>query len=112
MRALNADYINSGNSDNNWIYIDIINFNICGYRTEPAKLKFESYIEERIRMLSFSLSTTGLSSTPETHYNRIRAFLKHDGAIKCYKHLVSENIVPTVWQRAIQLAFEQQYIHI
>jgi hypothetical protein len=74
--------------------------------TEPAKLKFESYIEERIRMFSFSLSTSRLSSTPETHYNRVRAFLKYDGAIKCYEHLVSENVIPTVWQKAIQPALE------
>jgi len=54
-----------------------------GTLTEPEKLKFESYIEERIRMFSFSLSTSRLSSTPESHYNRVRAFLKHNSAIKC-----------------------------
>ena len=42
--------------------------------TEPEKLKFENYIEERIRMFSFGLSASRLSSTPELHYNRVRAF--------------------------------------
>ena len=31
------------------------------------KLKFENYIEERIRMISFSLCNSRLSSTPEFH---------------------------------------------
>ena len=70
------------------------------------KLKFENYIEERIRMFSFSLSTSRLSSTPEFHYNRVKAFLKYDGAMKCYEHLVAENVIPTVWQKAIHLALE------
>ena len=70
------------------------------------KLKFENYIEERIRMFSFSLSTSRLSSTPEFHYNRVKAFLKYDGAMKCCEHLVAENVIPTVWQKAIHLALE------
>ena len=74
--------------------------------TVLEKLKFENYIEERIRMFSFSLNTSRLSSTPEFHYNRVRAFLKYDGAMKCYEHLVSENVIPTVWQKAIQPAIE------
>ena len=37
---------------------------------------------------------------------RVRAFLKYDGAMKCYEHLVSENVIPTVWQKAIQPALE------
>ena len=70
------------------------------------KLKFENYIEERIRMFSFSLSTSRLSSTPEFHYNRVKAFLKYDGAMKCYEYLVAENVIPTVWQKAIHPALE------
>ena len=70
------------------------------------KLKFDSYIEERIRMFSFSLNISRLSSTPEAQYDRARAFLEYDGAIKCYEHLVSENVIPTVWQKAIQPALE------
>ena len=70
------------------------------------KLKFEDYIEERIRMFSFSLSISKLSSTPEFHYYQVRAFLKYDRAMRCYEHLVSENVIPTVWQTAIQPALE------
>ena len=60
-------------------------------------------------MLNFiksSLSTSRLSSTPEFHYNRVKAFLKYDGAMKCCEYLVAENVIPTVWQKAIHLALE------
>ena len=94
-----------------WLQTDNLALIVKGRENYEAlsiseKLKFENYIEERIRMFSFSLSTSRLSSTPEFHYNRIKAFLKYDGAMKCYEHLVAENVIPTVWQKAIHLALE------
>lgn len=70
------------------------------------KLKFENHIEDRIRIFSFSLSTSRLSSAPNFHYNRVKAFLKYDGAMKCYEHLVAENVISAVWQKAIHPALE------
>ena len=73
---------------------------------DTEKQKFEYYIDERIRMFSFSLSTGQLSSTPQFHHKRIKEFFKYQGCIQCYKHLVSEKIIPTAWQRHIQEALE------
>ena len=73
---------------------------------DTEKQKFEYYIDERIRMFSFSLSTGQLSSTPQFHYKRIKEFFKYQGCIQCYKHLVSEKVIPTAWQRHIQRALE------
>ena len=75
---------------------------------ETEKQKFEYYIDERIRMFSFSLSTGRLSSTPEFHYNRIKAFFKYKGCIECYEHLLSENLIPYAWQTHIQAALKSK----
>lgn len=32
---------------------------------------------------------------------RVRAFLKYAGAMKCYEHIVSGNAIPTVWKKAV-----------
>ena len=73
---------------------------------DTEKQKFEYYIDERVRMFSFSLSTGQVSSTPQFHYKRIKEFFKYQGCIQCYKHLVSEKVIPTAWQRHIQGALE------
>ena len=73
---------------------------------DTEKQKFEYYIDERVRMFSFSLSTGQVSSTPQFHYKRIKEFFKYPGCIQCYKHLVSEKVIPTAWQRHIQRALE------
>ena len=73
---------------------------------DTEKQKFEYYIDERVRMFSFSLSTGQVSSTPQFHYKRIKAFFKYKGCIQCYKHLVSEKVIPTAWQRHIQEALK------
>ena len=73
---------------------------------DTEKQKFEYYIDERVRMFSFSLSTGQVSSTPQFHYKRIKEFFKYQGCIQCYKHLVSEKVIPTAWQRHIQRALE------
>ena len=75
---------------------------------ETEKQKFEYYIDERIRMFSFSLSTGRLSSTPEFHYNRIKAFFKYKGCIECYEHLLAENLIPYAWQTHIQAALKSK----
>ena len=77
-----------------------------GALDDKEKQKFEYYIDERVRMFSFSLSTGQLSSTPQFHYKRIKQFFKYQGCIQCYKHLVSEKIIPTAWQRHIQEALK------
>ena len=56
---------------------------------DKEKHKFEYYIDECVRMFSFSLSTGQLSPTPQFHYKRIKEFFKYRGCIQCYKHLVS-----------------------
>ncbi len=94
-----------------WLQTDNLALIVKGRENYEAlsiseKLKFENYIEERIRMFSFSLSSSRLSSTPEFHYNRVKAFLKYDGAMKCYEYLVAKNVIPTVWQKAIHPALE------
>ena len=73
---------------------------------DKEKQKFEYYIDERVRMFSFSLSTGQVSSTPQFHYKRIKEFFKYQGCIQCYKHLVSEKVIPTAWQRHIQEALK------
>ena len=73
---------------------------------DTEKQKFEYYIDERVRMFSFSLSTGQVSSTPQFHYKRIKEFFKYHGRIQCYEHLVSEKVIPTAWQRHIQEALE------
>ena len=73
---------------------------------DTEKQKFEYYIDERVRMFSFSLSTGQVSSTPQFHYKRIKEFFKYQGCIQCYEHLVSEKVIPTAWQRHIQEALE------
>ena len=65
---------------------------------ETEKQKFEYYIDERIRIFSFSLSTGQVSFTPQFHYKRIKEFFKYQGCIQCYEHLVSEKVIPTAWQ--------------
>ena len=77
-----------------------------GALDDKEKQKFEYYIDERVRMFSFSLSTGQLSSTPQFHYKRIKEFFKYQGCIQCYKHLVSEKVIPTAWQRHIQEALK------
>ena len=73
---------------------------------DTEKQKFEYYIDERVRMFSFSLSTGLVSSAPQFHYKRIKEFFKYHGCIQCYEHLVSEKVIPTAWQRHIQEALE------
>ena len=73
---------------------------------ETEKQKFEYYIDDRVRMFSFSLSTGRLSLTPEFHYKRIKAFFKYRGCIQCYEHLVSEKVIPTAWQQHIRAALK------
>ena len=77
-----------------------------GALDDTEKQKFEYYIDERVRMFSFSLSTGQVSSTPQFHYKRIKEFFKYQGCIQCYKHLVFEKVIPTAWQRHIQGALE------
>ena len=77
-----------------------------GALDDTEKQKFEYYIDERVRMFSFSLSTGQVSSTPQFHYKRIKKFFKYQGCIQCYKHLVSEKVIPTAWQRHIQEALK------
>ena len=77
-----------------------------GALDDTEKQKFEYYIDERVRMFSFSLSTGQVSSTPQFHYKRITEFFKYQGCIQCYKHLVSEKVIPTAWQRHIQEALK------
>ena len=77
-----------------------------GALDDKEKQKFEYYIDERVRMFSFSLSTGQLSSSPQFHYKRIKEFFKYQGCIQCYKHLVSEKVIPTAWQRHIQEALK------
>ena len=77
-----------------------------GALDDKEKQKFEYYIDERVRMFSFSLSTGQLSSTPQFHFKRIKGFFKNQGCIQCYKHLVSEKVIPTAWQRHIQEALK------
>ena len=48
---------------------------------DTEKQKFEYYIDERVRMFSFSLSTGQVSSTPQFHYKRIKEFFKYHGCI-------------------------------
>ena len=50
---------------------------------ETEKQKFEYYIEERIRIFSFRLSTGRSSSAPKFQYNMIKEFFKHKGCIEC-----------------------------
>ena len=73
---------------------------------ETEKQKFEYYIDERVRMFSFSLSTGQMSSTPQFHYERIKEFFKYRGCIQCYEHLVSEKVIPTAWQRHVKEALK------
>ena len=73
---------------------------------DTEKQKFEYYIDERVRMFSFSLSTGQVSSTPQFHYKRIKEFFKYKGCIQCYEHLVSEKVIPTAWQRHVQEALK------
>ena len=73
---------------------------------DTEKQKFEYYIDERVRMFSFSLSTGQVSSTPQFHYKRIKEFFKYHGCIQCYEHLVAEKVIPTAWQQHIQEALE------
>ena len=77
-----------------------------GALNNKEKQKFEYYIDERVRIFSFSLSTGQLSSTPQIHYKRITEFFKYQGCIQCYKHLVSEKVIPTASQRHIQEALK------
>ena len=77
-----------------------------GALDDKEKQKFEYYIDERVRMFSFSLSTGQVSSTPQFHYRRIKEFFKYQGCIQCYEHLVSEKVIPTAWQRHIQEAMK------
>ena len=73
---------------------------------DTEKQKFEYYIDVRIRMFSFSLSTGQMSSTPQFHYERIKEFFKYQGCIQCYEHLVSEKVIPTAWQRHVKEALK------
>ena len=73
---------------------------------ETEKKKFEYYIDERVRMFSFSLSTGQMSSTPQFHYERIKEFFKYQGCIQCYEHLVSKKVIPTAWQRHVKEALK------
>ena len=73
---------------------------------DTEKQKFEYYIDERVRMFSFSLSTGQVSSTPQFHYKRITEFFKYQGCIQCYEHLVAEKVIPTAWQRHVQEALK------
>ena len=73
---------------------------------DTEKQKFKYYIDEGVRMFSFSLSTGQVSSTPQFHYDRIKEFFKYQGCIQCYEHLVSEKVIPTAWQRHVQEALK------
>ena len=73
---------------------------------DTEKQKFEYYIDERVRMFSFSLSTGQMSSTPQFHYERIKEFFKYRGCIQCYEHLISEKVIPTAWQWHVKEALK------
>ena len=73
---------------------------------DTEKQKFKYYIDEGVRMFSFSLSTGQVSSTPQFHYDRIKEFFKYQGCIQCYEHLVSEKVIPTAWQRHVKEALK------
>ena len=73
---------------------------------DTEKQKFEYYIDERIRIFSFSLSTGQVYFNSQFQYKRIKEFFKYQGSIQCYEYLVSEKVIPTAWQRHIRAAFE------
>ena len=69
---------------------------------ELEKFKFENYIENRVRMFSFSVNSSRVSDSLMFHRNRINEFFQFDGSLECYKDLLNRNIIPYVWDDVIQ----------
>ena len=69
---------------------------------ELEKIKFENYIENRVRMFSFSVHSSRVSDSLMFHRNRINEFFQFDGSLECYKDLLNRNIIPYVWDDVIQ----------
>ena len=69
---------------------------------ELDKFKFENYIENRVRMFSFSVNSSRVSDSLMFHRNRINEFFQFDGSLECYKDLLNRNIIPYVWDDVIQ----------
>lgn len=69
---------------------------------ELEKFKFENYIENRVRMFSFSVNSSRVSDSLMFHRNRINEFFQFDGSLECYQDLLNRNIIPYVWDDVIQ----------
>ena len=69
---------------------------------ESEKFKFENYIENRVRMFSFSVNSSRISKTLIFHYNRINDFFKFQGSLDCYNELLNKNVIPDSWNDVIQ----------
>ena len=69
---------------------------------ESEKFKFENYIENRVRMFSFSVNSSRVSKTLIFHYNRINDFFKFKGSLDCYNELLNKNVIPNSWNDVIQ----------
>tara|TARA_B100000029_G_scaffold53405_1_gene48488 strand:- start:118 stop:573 length:456 start_codon:yes stop_codon:yes gene_type:complete len=73
---------------------------------EAEKFKFENYIENRVRMFSFSVNSSRVSDSLEFHNSRIKDFFKFYGSLECYNVLLSRNVIPNVWDKIIQLGLK------
>lgn len=69
---------------------------------ESEKFKFENYIENRVRMFSFSVNSSRVSDSLVFHHNRINDFFQFRGSMECYKDLLNRNIIPYAWDDVIQ----------
>ena len=70
------------------------------------KQRFEYYIDECVRVFSFSLTTGQVSSTSQLHYKRIKELFKYQWCIQCYEYLISEKVIPTARQQHIKDALK------
>ena len=70
------------------------------------KQRFEYYIDECVRVFSFSLTTGQVSSTSQLHYKRIKELFKYQWCIQCNEYLISEKVIPTARQQHIKEALK------
>ena len=69
---------------------------------DSEKFKFENYIENRVRMFSFSVNSSKVSDTLIFHHNRINDFFQFHGSLECYNNLLKRNLIPYAWNDVIQ----------
>ena len=69
--------------------------------------QFESFIEQRVKLLAFG-STTVFGEDKIIFQYKIREFFQYPGALECYQKMVSNKLIPPIWRNVVDPALKQK----